>query len=77
VLLTGSDGGEREVAEGRLPDGPEVTIAHHVFAEGRRRRDSTVVVTSIPEIVAFVPALVCRDRIQMGGADLAQLPAEH
>jgi hypothetical protein len=35
-----------------------------------------VVVASVPEIVAFVRALVCRDRSAMGDADLAQLPAE-
>jgi hypothetical protein len=52
-------------------------VVHHVFADGRARADSTVVVTSVPEIVAFVRALVCRDRAELGHADLAQLPAEH
>ena len=35
-----------------------------------------MVVTSVPEIVAFARALVCRDRSSTGDADLAQLPAE-
>ena len=51
-------------------------LTHHVFADGRSRRDSTVVVASVPEIVAFVRALVCRDRAAMDEADIAQLPAE-
>jgi hypothetical protein len=36
-----------------------------------------VVIGSVPEIVGFVRALVCRDRAELGHADLAQLPAEH
>jgi hypothetical protein len=76
ALLTGSEGEDADVVEGRLADGMHGTLTHHVFAEGHIRRDSTVVVTSVPEIVAFIPALVCRDRAQLGDADLAQLPAE-
>jgi hypothetical protein len=74
-LLTGSGGGN-ELATGELADGLDGTVTHHVFSDGRERRDSTVVVTAVPEIVAFVRALVCRDRSAMGDADLAQLPAE-
>jgi hypothetical protein len=76
ALLTGPDGYDADVARGPIGDGLNGTLTHHVFAEGRTRRDSTIVVTSIPEIVPFVRALVCRDRAQLGHADLAQLPAE-
>jgi hypothetical protein len=76
ALLTGPDGGDTDVVEGRLADGLEGTLTHHVFGEGRTRWLSTVVITSIPESVAFIRALVCRDRRELGGADLAQLPAE-
>ncbi len=43
-------------------------------AEGRRAEG--VDGTMVPEIVAFVRALACRDRSAMGGAELAELPAE-
>ena len=76
ALLTGPDGGDTEVAEGNLADQLDGALTHHVFADGRTRSDSTVVVTSVPEVVAFVRALVCRDRAELGDADLAQLPTE-
>ncbi len=47
-----------------------------MYADGRDRSESTVVVTSVPETTAFIRALVCRDRSRLGGADLAQLPGE-
>ena len=75
ALLTGEAGGD-DAAEGELAEGLHGTLTHHVFSDGRTRRDSTVVLASVPEIVAFVRALVCRDRSAMGDADLAQLPAE-
>jgi hypothetical protein len=75
ALLTGSGGGD-DVAEGELADGFDGTLTHHVFSERRHKRDSTVVVGAVPEIVPFVRALVCRDRSSMEDADLAQLPAE-
>lgn len=74
-MLTGSDGGD-DAAEGELADGLRGTVTHHVFSDGRERRESTVVVAPLPEIVAFVRALVCRDRAAMGDTDVAQLPAE-
>jgi hypothetical protein len=52
ALLTGSEGHD-DVARGQLGDCFD-TLTHHVFAEGRTRRDSTVVVGSVPEIVGFV-----------------------
>jgi hypothetical protein len=76
ALLTGPDGHDADVVEGRLADDLDGTLTHHLFVDGRIRRLSTVVVTAIPESVAFLPAVVCRDRAQLGGADLAQLPAE-
>jgi len=75
ALLTGSSGGD-DAVQGALGNGFH-TLTHHVFAEGQARRDSTVVLGSVPEVVAFVRALVCRDRGELGHADLAQLPAEH
>ena len=75
ALLTGPDGGD-DVAEGELTDGFHGTLTHHVFSGGPGKRDSTVVVGSVPEIVPFARALVCRDRSTLGDADLAQLPAE-
>jgi hypothetical protein len=76
VLVTGSDG-ITDSAEGTLADGLRGTLTHHVFADGRVRTEATVVIASVPETVAFVRALVCRDRAELGDADLAQPPAEH
>ncbi len=75
ALLRGSEGGD-DVAEGRLADGLDGTITHHVFSDGRGGRDSSVVVAPVPDIVAFVRALACRDRSTIGDADFAELPAE-
>jgi hypothetical protein len=76
ALLTGPDGRDTDVVEGRLADGLDGTLTHHMFADDRTRRLSTVVVASVPESVAFIRAVVCRDRAELGGADFAQLPAE-
>ena len=76
ALLNGSGGGTPLVAEGELAPGLSGLVCHHTFEKGRTSRDSTVVLASVPESIAFAPALVCRDRAEMGAADLAQLPAE-
>src|SRR5262249_20058041 len=51
-------------------------LCRHVFAEGAARRESTLVITSVPEGIAFAPALVCRDRRELGAGTPAQLPTE-
>jgi hypothetical protein len=75
ALLRGRRGSVRVLRDGELAPGLEGQLAHHVYADGTRRRESTVVLTSVPEGLAFAPALVCRDREELGGAP-AQLPAE-
>jgi len=75
ALLRGRRGTASVLREGELAAGLQGQLAHHVFADGTRRRESTVVLTAVPEGVAFAPALVCRDRAELGGAP-AQLPAE-
>ncbi len=76
ALLTGSGGSVGPVATGELAPGLEGKLLEHVFADGGTRRESAIVLTEVPESVAFVPALVCRDRAAMGDDDPAQLPAE-
>lgn len=75
ALLRGRRGAVEVLREGELAPGLQGQLAHHVFAQGTRRRESTVVLTAVPEGLAFAPALVCRDRTELGGAP-AQLPAE-
>jgi hypothetical protein len=75
ALVRGRRGGAAEVAAGELAPGLDGRAYHHVFDNGAARRESTVVLTSIAEATAFVPALACRDRDELGGAP-AQLPAE-
>ena len=76
MLVTGDRGSMSNAMEGELAPGLRGTLLRHVYAEGRTRRESAVVLTAIPESAAFVPALVCRDRRVMGGGAPAQLPAE-
>jgi hypothetical protein len=76
ALIQGSRGSVSSLVHGRLTDGLDGTICHHTFADGVRRRESTVVVTAVPEGAAFAPALVCRDRGELGNGIPAQLPAE-
>jgi hypothetical protein len=66
ALVRGRKGSVVELGDGLL---------HHVFDDGSSRRESTVVLTEVPQGVAFAPVLVCRDRGEMGDAP-AQLPAE-
>jgi hypothetical protein len=61
--------------EGELTPNLDGILSEHVFADGTKRTESTIVLTEVPETVAYVPALVCRDR-QTLGATPAQLPAE-
>jgi hypothetical protein len=75
ALLRGRRGTVEVLREGELAPGLQGQLAHHVFANGTRRRESTVVLTAVPEGLAFAPALVCRDRAELGGAP-AELPAE-
>jgi hypothetical protein len=76
ALLTGDRGLAGPVATGELAPGFDGKLIAHVFADGPRRRESAIVLTEVPETVAFIPALVCRDRAAMGDGDPAQLPAE-
>ncbi len=75
ALLRGSRGRVEAIYSGRLSEDLEGSICHHVFAAGGRSRESTIVLCRLAQSVAFVPALVCRDR-KTGGGDPAQLPAE-
>jgi hypothetical protein len=76
ALIRGSRGSVEVLEEGELAPGLEGTLSHHVFSDGRSSRASTVVLTSVPEGIAFAPALVCRDRKELGGGNPAQLPSE-
>jgi hypothetical protein len=76
ALLRGRRGSVAVLREGELAPGLEGQLAHHVFADGARLRESTVVLTAVSEGLAFAPALVCRDRDELGGAP-AELPAEN
>jgi hypothetical protein len=75
ALIRGRDGALTVLREGELAPGLEGQLCHHVFDDGGGRRESTVVLTAVPEGVAFAPALVCRDRAELGDAP-AQLPSE-
>ena len=75
LLVTGRDGSNTVLKEGELAPGLEGVVCEHVFADATSRQEATVVVTSVPETVAYMPALVCRDRATLG-AEPAQLPAE-
>jgi hypothetical protein len=75
ALLRGRRGSVAVLREGELAPGLGGRLAHHVFADGTRRRESTFILTAVPEGLAFVPALVCRDRAELGGAP-AELPTE-
>ena len=76
ALIQGSRGSVSSLFHGRLEDGLDGTVCHHTFADGAHRRESTVIVTAVPEGAAFAPALVCRDRGELGSRLPAQLPAE-
>ncbi|MBS1879684.1 MAG: hypothetical protein JST31_09240 [Actinobacteria bacterium] len=76
ALVRGRRGSVTVLREGELAPGLEGQLCHHVFCDGIGDRDSTVVLTAIPEGVAFAPALVCRDREELGGGAPAQLPSE-
>jgi hypothetical protein len=76
MLVTGSRGSVPAAARGELARGFEGLLCQHLFADGTTRRESTIVATQIAESVAYVPALVCRDRGEIGAAAPAQLPAE-
>lgn len=75
LLVRGAGGSTEVLAEGELAPGLEGTLCHHTFAGGERGRLSTVVLTAVPEGVAFARALACRDRGELERAP-AQLPAE-
>ena len=76
ALITGSRGSNRSLATGALAATLEGTLCEHVFADKTSRHESTIVLTSVSESRAYAPALVCRDRGSLGGANPAQLPAE-
>jgi hypothetical protein len=76
MLISGSAGATKVLREGALAPGFNGTLCEHVFADGRHRQETTVVLTPVPETLAYVPALVCRDRATLGGGNPAQLPAE-
>ncbi len=76
ALITGDRGWARSLVGGELAPGFEGKLFEHRFANGGAHRESAIVLAEVPESVAFVPALVCRDRAALGGANPAQLPAE-
>lgn len=75
LLVRGPGGTTEVIAEGELAPGLEGRLCHHNFGGGERARPSTVVLTAVPEGVAFARALACRDRGELERAP-AQLPAE-
>lgn len=75
ALVRGSRGAVAVLRAGELAPGLEGQLAHHVFDDGGGARVSTLVLTAVPEGVAFAPALVCRDRDALA-ATPAQLPGE-
>lgn len=75
LLVRGAGGATEVIAEGELAPGLEGTLCHHTFGSGEGARRSTVVLTAVPEGVAFARALACRDRGELERAP-AQLPAE-
>ncbi len=75
ALITGSHGSNTSVTTGKLAPDLDGTLCEHVFAQGGARHESTIVLTAVPETVAYAPALVCRDRATLGAVP-AQLPAE-
>ncbi|HVO54247.1 MAG TPA: hypothetical protein VMT37_07530 [Solirubrobacterales bacterium] len=76
ALIRGSRGWVTPLRKVELAPGLEGQLCRHVFAEGAARRKSTIVLASIPEGIAFAPALVCRDRRELGAGTPAQLPTE-
>lgn len=75
MLLTGGKGSSKVTLRGALAPNVRGDLVHHVYADGAGRRESTVVLTRIPESSAYVPALLCRDR-GAGGPAVEQLPVE-
>jgi hypothetical protein len=75
ALITGSHGSNTSITKGKLARDLEGTLCEHVFADGSARHESTIVLTAVPETVAYAPALVCRDRATLGAVP-AQLPIE-
>jgi hypothetical protein len=76
ALVRGSRGWVTPLRKVELAPGLEGQLCHHVFAEGAARRESTILLTEVPEGIAFAPALVCRDRRELGAGTPAQLPTE-
>jgi hypothetical protein len=76
ILISGSHGSNTSVVTGSLAPGLDGTLCEHVFADASSHHEWTIVLTAVPETVAYAPALVCRDREALGGANPAQLPAE-
>ena len=72
ALIRGRDGAVTVLREGELAPGLEGQLCHHVFDDGGARRESTVVLTAVPEGVAIALALVCRDRDELGDPERAQ-----
>lgn len=75
LLVRGPGGATEVLAEGELAPGLTGTLCHHSFSGGEKARRSTVVLTAVPEGVAFARALACRDRDELKRVP-AQLPAE-
>jgi hypothetical protein len=76
ALITGDDGEVSELARGTLAPGLDGSLLYLVFAEGETRRESTIVLTEAPETLAYLPAMVCRDRGELGDGNPVQLPTE-
>jgi hypothetical protein len=76
ILISGSRGSNASLVTGSLAPGLDGTLCEHVFADASAHHESTIVLTAVPETIAYAPALVCRDRAALGGANPAQLPAE-
>ncbi len=76
ALVRGSGGEVPWAATGELAGGLSGTVCHLSHTARGDRHEATIVLTTVPETVAFLPALAVRDREELGSGDPEQLPAE-
>src|SRR4051812_29104000 len=70
--LTGATGTNVPLAMTGDLGGFAGTLCHHTHTARGRKRESTIVLTAIPESLAFAPALAVRDREGLGSGDPEQ-----
>jgi hypothetical protein len=75
ALIT-AGGGIPLLARGELDEVGPGWVLQHVQGSGRGARSSTIVLAEVATASAFIPAMVLRDRAELGGKRPASLPAE-